>query len=208
MINPDAQIPIQGHHDDRGFDVFSTETTILPFGENKFIGTGLSFEPETGHSIELHLRSKLGSQNVILTNSVGVIDHGYRGELKGEINYIGKEIHPLLKKLVEAYIADKRQYNVKKSKFYNKTYILEHLQYGQIALKGRDLQRIINNKRKFNQGTWLIGKGQRFAQITGNKDITFEITVQNLDNSETTIKENNIITQKPRDINGFGSTGS
>lgn len=195
LIDKNAQVPTQGTPTDRGYDVVATETTLLPFGDTKFVGTGICLEPEAGHSIELHLRSKLGGQNVVLTNSVGVVDQGYRGEVKAELAYIGTEIHPLIQGIIKQHEDDQ---NSEDAGDFTIFYIEYHAEYGYLELTPDEVEEIINRKEKFNQGTWLVSAGQRIAQLTGQIDVPLDITVvdsvEDLDNSE-------------RGDGGFGSTG-
>ena len=66
--------------------------TILP-GERALIGTGIAISPERGDLVALIFsRSGMGAKSGIsLSNSVGVIDSDYRGELKVSLINHGHE---------------------------------------------------------------------------------------------------------------------
>jgi dUTP pyrophosphatase len=51
-------------------------------------GTGLAIEIPEGHVGLLFPRSSISNSGLILTNSVGVIDSGYRGEIKFRFKHI------------------------------------------------------------------------------------------------------------------------
>lgn len=56
-----------------------------------FFDTGISIEPPPGYYTELYPRSSIYKHDFIMTNSVGVIDAGYRGILYMPMRYLGKE---------------------------------------------------------------------------------------------------------------------
>ena len=45
-------------------------------------GTGLAFEIPEGYTMLVFPRSSVSNTNLVMANSVGVLDSGYRGELK------------------------------------------------------------------------------------------------------------------------------
>ena len=60
--------------------------------KEKFLeyGTGLSFELPSNHVMLIFPRSSLSNKDLILANHVGVLDSGYRGELKFRFKKTGK----------------------------------------------------------------------------------------------------------------------
>ncbi|MBT6689787.1 dUTP diphosphatase [archaeon] len=56
-------------------------------------GTGLAFEVPEGHVMLMFPRSSNTKSDLILGNSVGVLDSGYRGELMIRFNVIGDKGH-------------------------------------------------------------------------------------------------------------------
>ena len=77
-----AVIPIYAKLGDAGMDL--TAITKDDFSNYSYIeyGTGLSIEIPEGYVGLLFPRSSNSKTSLILSNSVGVIDSGYRGEIK------------------------------------------------------------------------------------------------------------------------------
>lgn len=79
-LNEKAVLPKKAHPTDAGFDLVATSRTIDDMG-NIVYGTGLAFEIPEGHVGYIFPRSSISKQNIALSNSVGVIDCHYRGEV-------------------------------------------------------------------------------------------------------------------------------
>lgn len=79
-INPKAKWPTKAHETDAGFDLYAVNRELDEFG-NIIYHTGLEIEIPTGHVGLIFPRSSICKKDIFLTNSVGVIDSGYRGEL-------------------------------------------------------------------------------------------------------------------------------
>jgi dUTP pyrophosphatase len=79
-IHPDAKQPSKAKEGDAGFDL----TSIGINETNDYIeyGTGIAVEIPEHHVGLLFPRSSVTAKDLLLKNSVGVIDSGYRGELK------------------------------------------------------------------------------------------------------------------------------
>jgi dUTP pyrophosphatase len=78
---PNAVIPTYSKNGDAGLDIVAT--SILD--DNNFYieyGTGLAIEIPFGYVGLIFPRSSITNKTLILKNSVGVIDSGYRGEIK------------------------------------------------------------------------------------------------------------------------------
>ena len=75
-----AQIPSYAKDGDAGIDLVSTTKTST----GKFVeyGTDLSIEIPKGYAGFIFPRSSISKTGHTLRNSVGVIDSGYRGEIK------------------------------------------------------------------------------------------------------------------------------
>lgn len=78
-LNENAVIPHYAHPTDAGMDV--TATSLEVKGNNFIYGTGLAFEVPEGYVMLAFARSSIRNTQGLLTNHVGVIDSGYRGEL-------------------------------------------------------------------------------------------------------------------------------
>ncbi len=97
-IHPAAQLPRYAHtgpFGDLAADLFSAETaTLAPIGEpgsTQAVRTGLAFELPSTHGALVEDRSGLALRGI--TTLAGVIDPGYRGELKVVLTNLGLEAH-------------------------------------------------------------------------------------------------------------------
>ncbi len=84
-LHPRAKSPERAHEDDAGFDLFAcaTEWSLNEAsGLYTEYGTGIAVEIPKGYVGFLLPRSSISKTRHILKNSVGVIDSGYRGEIK------------------------------------------------------------------------------------------------------------------------------
>lgn len=79
-LHPDAVIPAYAKAGDAGMDLTAVSMKIDEYG-NICYGTGLAFEIPEGYVGLVFPRSSNHKKGVILTNCVGVIDSGYRGEV-------------------------------------------------------------------------------------------------------------------------------
>jgi len=78
-LNQLAKIPKYAKSGDAALDLTATSYTYEN-GRHTY-GTGLSFEIPEGYVGLIYPRSSLGKHDLRLTNCVGVIDSGYRGEV-------------------------------------------------------------------------------------------------------------------------------
>ena len=82
-LHPDAQIPAGAYDGDAGLDLASVEEVVLGPGERHTVATGLAVAIPAGHAGFVQPRSGLASRRgITVVNSPGLIDEGYRGELK------------------------------------------------------------------------------------------------------------------------------
>lgn len=82
-LNPDAVTPSYNYESDSGFDLYSVEEIIIPPLGRALIPTGLSFQFEMGYEIQVRTKSGLAiNQGLMVLNSPGTVDQGYRGECK------------------------------------------------------------------------------------------------------------------------------
>lgn len=85
-VSPDVPTPKYAHEGDAGIDLCSTEDVTLAPGETKLVGTGvIAAIPENCVGI-LAIRSGWGSKGLTLASGVGIIDSGYRGEIKAPLH--------------------------------------------------------------------------------------------------------------------------
>lgn len=74
-------MPYKKHIEDAGWDLRSSEDITLYPGEEYKIDTGVKMAIPDGHVGLVFPRSGLGSDGLILRNTVGVIDNLYRGTI-------------------------------------------------------------------------------------------------------------------------------
>ena len=79
-LHPDAAIPVYSKPGDAGLDLTATSIDDDSYG-NIVYGTGLAVEIPEGYVGLLYPRSSNSKTDLYLTNHVGVIDSGYRGEI-------------------------------------------------------------------------------------------------------------------------------
>lgn len=79
-LHEDAVIPRYAKDGDAGMDLTAVRATYDDYG-NIVYHTGLAFEIPKGYVGLVFPRSSNCKKDLLLTNSVGVIDSGYRGEV-------------------------------------------------------------------------------------------------------------------------------
>lgn len=79
-LNENAVIPTYSKDGDAGMDLVATSKSLDKEG-NVVYGTGLAFEIPKGYVGLIFPRSSNAKQQLLLSNSIGVIDSGYRGEV-------------------------------------------------------------------------------------------------------------------------------
>lgn len=83
-LHPDAVIPKYAKPGDAGFDLTAVDVHIdndRNLGSKYYYRTGLAFEIPAGYVGLIFPRSSIFKTGMMLTNCVGVIDSGYRGEV-------------------------------------------------------------------------------------------------------------------------------
>lgn len=87
-----APLPRHAKQGDAGMDLTSRETVEIAPQGTVMVGTGVAMEIPEGFVGLVFPRSGLASKRgVSLTNCVGVIDSGYRGEIKAPLYNAGHE---------------------------------------------------------------------------------------------------------------------
>jgi dUTP pyrophosphatase len=100
VLYPGAVLPSYAHDNDAGCDLVAVEThTLAPRGGRAMVGTGLSIAIPPGHGGLVLPRSGLASKHgVTCINSPGLIDAGYRGEVRVALVNLDPEyeyvVHP------------------------------------------------------------------------------------------------------------------
>jgi dUTP pyrophosphatase len=103
---------------DSGLDLFTPEEIIIKCGETKFIKLGIKCEmhkyglsgsTSRYDSYYLYARSSISKTPLVLKNSVGIIDAGYRGELMAAVQYIPRveDIQAIMEGVTPTYTITK-----------------------------------------------------------------------------------------------------
>ena len=80
---PAARVPSRAYDGDAGYDLAAAEGAVLPPGGRAVVGTGVAIVFPEGYAGLVLPRSGLAVRHgVSLVNAPGLIDSGYRGELK------------------------------------------------------------------------------------------------------------------------------
>jgi dUTP pyrophosphatase len=78
-----ALLPTRAHDGDAGLDLYALETAVLAPGERAALATGIAVEIPEGHAGLVLPRSGLAMRHgIALVNAPGLIDSGYRGEIR------------------------------------------------------------------------------------------------------------------------------
>lgn len=83
-LDPDLPLPSAAHDGDAGYDLHAREDAVIgPAGGRVLMPTGIAFALPPGHAGFVLPRSGLALRHGIsMANTPGLIDSGYRGEIK------------------------------------------------------------------------------------------------------------------------------
>jgi dUTP pyrophosphatase len=82
-LDPDAKLPTRAHDGDAGLDLYALEGATLGPGERISLRTGIAVEIPPGRAGLVLPRSGLAVRHgIALVNAPGLIDSGYRGEVR------------------------------------------------------------------------------------------------------------------------------
>jgi len=83
LLADGARLPSRAHDGDAGLDLHAAEGAVIAPGERASVGTGIAVEIPVAHAGLVLPRSGLAARHgIALVNSPGLIDAGYRGEVK------------------------------------------------------------------------------------------------------------------------------
>ena len=83
LLSDSATLPTRAHDGDAGLDLYASEPAHIGPGERWQVATGVAVEIPEGHAGLVLPRSGLARRHGIsLVNAPGLIDSGYRGEVK------------------------------------------------------------------------------------------------------------------------------
>lgn len=109
-LHPDAKIPIYAMEGDAGMDVFAVSKQSN--GNYIEYGTGLAFEIPKNHVCLIFPRSSISNKKLSQANSVGVLDSGYRGELKVRFYKHGDEEYDIGDKIGQIMVIPYPKLNI------------------------------------------------------------------------------------------------
>jgi dUTP pyrophosphatase len=82
-LGPHACVPTRAHPGDAGLDLYAAEPAELAAGCRASVGTGIAIEVPEGRAGLVLPRSGLAARHgVSVVNAPGLIDSGYRGEVR------------------------------------------------------------------------------------------------------------------------------
>ena len=83
LLSDQATLPTRAHPGDAGLDLYAAEAVAIEPGERRSVGTGVAVALPPGTAGLVVPRSGLAARHgIALVNAPGVIDAGYRGELR------------------------------------------------------------------------------------------------------------------------------
>ncbi len=94
-IHKDAKLPCYGHVGDAGLDLFSVMECVLKAGEVRAISTGIQLAIPDGYVGLIWDKSGISLKNI--HRLAGVVDSGYRGEIKVVMTNLSTETFSIAK---------------------------------------------------------------------------------------------------------------
>ena len=92
LLHPDAVAPARTREGDAGHDLRAVAAETVPPGEHRVVPTGIAIALPPGIAGLVTPRSGLAAQHgITLVNTPGLIDPGYRGEIKVVLRNEGRE---------------------------------------------------------------------------------------------------------------------
>jgi dUTP pyrophosphatase len=91
-LRSDAHVPRQAYEGDAGLDLAACDPLVLSAGERAVVPTGLAVGIPDGYAGFVQPRSGLAARHgIAIVNSPGLIDSGYRGEIRVVLLNTGSE---------------------------------------------------------------------------------------------------------------------
>src|SRR5690242_519758 len=82
-LRDDARLPTRAHEGDAGLDLYAADAAAIGPGERAAVATGIALEIPDGFAGLVLPRSGLAARHgIALVNAPGLIDSGYRGEIR------------------------------------------------------------------------------------------------------------------------------
>ncbi|MEW6407815.1 MAG: dUTP diphosphatase [Patescibacteria group bacterium] len=121
-LSPDAKLLTYAHEGDAGLDIYSVEDAEILPNERKAIKTGISSELPSGYAFFVWDKSGLAAEFGIKTMA-GVIDSGYRGEIRIVLLNTSQKPYKIRKgeKIAQVILLKVEAAEIKESKELNNT---------------------------------------------------------------------------------------
>lgn len=108
-LDREATLPDYAYFGDAGLDLYSNADILIKASEREIIPTGVAIEIPDGHVGLIWDKSSLGIKEILKTLG-GVIDSGYRGEVKvGMINLSKKDFQIVRGQKIAQMIIQKKE---------------------------------------------------------------------------------------------------
>lgn len=89
-LDKDAYQPRFAYEGDAGMDLALSHDLTVPVGAHRMGDTGVHVAVPEGHVGMLFVRSSTGiKRNLVLSNGTGIVDSGYRGQVKLSLHNTG-----------------------------------------------------------------------------------------------------------------------
>lgn len=118
-IRPEAKLPNKAHENDAGFDLFSSEYYSIPAYGQALVETGVKIAIPDNHVGLIWDKSGLANEGI--TTMGGVIDSGYRGEIKVIVKNLSEDIFNIIpgQKIAQLIIQTISPIKIRESKIEN-----------------------------------------------------------------------------------------
>ena len=95
-LDRDARLIEKANRGDLGYDIFANENVAISPGKSELVDTGVALQPPEEWGLFIKDRSSYASSKNLET-AAGVIDQGYRGEVKVLIRNHENRLHRVLR---------------------------------------------------------------------------------------------------------------
>lgn len=83
ILEPSGRLPSRAHAGDAGLDLYAAQAARIGAGERAMVGTGIAVAVPPGHAgLVLPRSGNAARHGIALVNAPGLIDAGYRGEVR------------------------------------------------------------------------------------------------------------------------------
>lgn len=83
LLDPAARLPSRAHDGDAGLDLYAAEEATLEPGQRMMVGCGIAIRvPDGCAGLVLPRSGNAARHGIALVNAPGLIDAGYRGEVR------------------------------------------------------------------------------------------------------------------------------